>query len=103
LGVATAEVLVEAARPRDRVERRVRDEPVDLAADEQPLLAVQLDPLHAALLHLARHVPDERVFRLVVVVVGVEQTVAHVLPLVTCRDPGRAWRCRAGTWATPRP
>ena len=72
------EVAVEAARLRDRVERRVRDEPVHLAADEQPLLAVDLRPLHAALLHLARHEADERVLRLVVVLVRVEHAIAEI-------------------------
>ena len=42
--VAAAEVLVERAGLGDRVERRVRDEPVDLPADEQALLAVDLAP-----------------------------------------------------------
>ena len=37
LRVAAAEVLVERARLGDRVERRVRDEAVDLPADQQPL------------------------------------------------------------------
>ena len=42
--VAAAEVLVERAGLADGVERRVRDEPVDLAADEQALLAVDVAP-----------------------------------------------------------
>ena len=71
--VAPAEVLVERAGLAHRIERRVRDEPVDLAADEQPLPAVELRPLDGALLYCGLDVAGERVHRLVVVVVAVEE------------------------------
>ena len=45
-GLLAAEVVVEAAGPRDRVERGVRDEAEDLVVDDHPLLAVDLGPLH---------------------------------------------------------
>ena len=70
--VAAAEVLVQRAGLADRVERRVGDEPVDLAADEQPLLAVELGPLNGALAVLRFDVAGEGVDGLVVVVVAVE-------------------------------
>ena len=78
LGVAAAEVLVERARLRDGVEGRVGDEAVDLAADEQPLLAVDLTPLHRALGHARLGVAGEGVDRLVVVVVAVEDLEVDV-------------------------
>ena len=85
LGVAAAEVLVERPRLGDRVPRRVRDEPVDLPADEQALLAVDLGPLHGALRHAGLGVAGERVDGLVVVVVAVEHlevdVTAHGSPL----------------------
>jgi hypothetical protein len=52
---------------------------IDLAADQQSLLAVDLGPSHASALHPRVDVTDERVGGLVVVVVGVE-------------GPGRALR-----------
>ena len=45
-GLLAAEVVVEAARTRDRIERRVRDEAEDLVVDDHPLLAVDRRPLH---------------------------------------------------------
>ena len=72
LGVAAAEVLVERAGLGDRVPRGVGDEAVDLAADEQPLPAVDLRPLHRAARHALLGVAGEGVDRLVVVVVAVE-------------------------------
>jgi hypothetical protein len=77
--VAPPEVVLEAAGLGDRVERGVRDELVDLPADEQPLLAAYLGPLHAPLGHRGVDVAGERVLRLVVVVVGVEGPEAEVL------------------------
>ena len=71
-GALAAEVLVEASRPRDRVEQRVRDEAVDLARDDEALLAVDLGPLHRALAEAGLDVAREGVGSLVVVVVGVE-------------------------------
>ena len=73
LGVAAPEVLVERPRLADRVERRVRDEPVDLAADQEALAPVDRRPLHGALGELGLDVAGEGVERLVVVVVGVER------------------------------
>ena len=49
-----------------------------LPADEQALLAVDLGPLHRALAHARVEVPGERVGRLVVVVVGVEQLEVQI-------------------------
>ena len=72
LGIAAAEVVLEAAGRGDRIERGVRDELVDPAPYEQAPLAPDLGPLHAALGHLRVDVARERVLRLVVVVVGVE-------------------------------
>jgi hypothetical protein len=57
----------------DGVERGVAHGVVELAGDEMMALAVHLDPLDAALLHLARDVTQECVFGLVVVVVAVEE------------------------------
>src|SRR5205823_6069844 len=71
-GTLTAEVLVERPRPRDGIELRVRDEPIHLARDDQPLLAVDLGPLHRTLAKARIDVPGERVGSLVVVIVGVE-------------------------------
>ena len=70
--VAAAEVLVERAGLTHGVERRVRDEAVHPAADEQPLPAVELSPLDGALPVLRLDVSGERVDGLVVVVVAVE-------------------------------
>ena len=70
--VVAAEVLLEAPGRSKPVERRVRDEAVHAAADEQPGASVDLCPLHRALGVLGLDVPRERVHRLVVVVVGVE-------------------------------
>src|SRR5690606_29110204 len=53
------------------------DEPVDLAAHQEALLAVHHRPLHAALLHVGVDVPDEGVRGLVVVLVGVERREVH--------------------------
>ncbi|MEZ5168856.1 MAG: hypothetical protein R2695_21105 [Acidimicrobiales bacterium] len=71
--VLATEVVLEAPGFGHRVEGGVRDELVDPAADQEPPLAVDLGPLHAALLHLRIDVPDEGVLGLVVVVVGVER------------------------------
>ena len=45
-GDLAAEVVVEAARARDGIERGVRDEAEDLVVDDHPLLAADLGPLH---------------------------------------------------------
>ena len=71
--VAAPEVVLEAARPGDRVERGVGDELVDLPAHQQAPLAADLGPLHAPLGHLGLDVAGEGVLGLVVVVVGVER------------------------------
>ena len=90
LRVPAAEVLVEGARLRHGVERRVGDEAVDPSADEQALLAVDLRPLHRALGELRLEVPGEGVERLVVVVVAVERLeldVAHRCSSCTAGGP----------------
>ena len=46
---------------------------------EAPALAVHLDPLNAALLHLAGDMTHESVFGLVVVVVAVEEGAVELL------------------------
>ena len=91
LGIVAAEVLLEAARCRKHVEGRVRDEPIDLAAHQQHLLAVDISPLHAATLELGLDVAGERVLGLVVMVVGIEgQTnIGHVSPWYEPRQRGR--------------
>jgi non-ribosomal peptide synthetase component F len=48
LRVVAAVVLVEAAGPRDRVERGIRDEAVDRARDQQLLAPLHHRPVHAA-------------------------------------------------------
>ena len=79
-----AEVLRHRAGFGDRVERGVDDRVVHLAADHLVLAALDLGPLHDAPAELRVEVPGERVDRLVVVVVGVEDQavrsgyVAHV-------------------------
>ena len=73
LRIAPAEVFVHRPRPGDGVERGVRDEPVDLAADQQPLLAFEFGPLDGPLAVLGLDVAGEGVERLVVVVVAVEE------------------------------
>jgi hypothetical protein len=76
--VAAPEVVLQAAGPGDGVEGRVGDELVDLPAHQQPPFAVDHGPLHAALGHGGVDVADERVLRLVVVVVGVERPEPEV-------------------------
>jgi hypothetical protein len=71
--VAAPEVVLEAARPGDRVEGGVGDELVDLPAHQQPALTADVGPLHAPLGHRGVDVAGERVGGLVVVVVGVER------------------------------
>src|SRR5258708_9648519 len=82
--VSAAEVLVQRTGCSNWVERRVRDEAVDLTADEQPGLALDLGPLHRPLLVPLLEVTRERVERLVVVVVAVEE-----LEPESCHDPPR--------------
>ena len=89
-GIAAAEVLVEAARLGHRVEGRVGDEPVDLAAHQQPLAAVDLGPLHGPLGHGRVDVAGVRVGRLVVVVVGVEGGVVDAAAGRGRRPAGRS-------------
>jgi hypothetical protein len=76
-GDLAPEERIEAAGHDDRVERRVRDEPVHLAADEDlhPLAVLhRLDaPFAEPLVEVAR----ERVEGLVIVVVGVDRTDIH--------------------------
>ena len=105
LGVAAAEVLVERAGLAHRVERRVRDEPVDLAADEQSLPAVELGPLDGAFLVLRLDVAGERVDGLVVVVVAVEELEREMRS--SWRRPFWGWRellasCVAGRGSSTR-
>ena len=78
LGVA-AEVVVQAARLRDRVERGVGDGAADAPADHVVLPAVDRGPLHAARPEGGVEVAGERVLGLVVVVVGVEDGVTELL------------------------
>src|SRR5258708_13312792 len=82
--VSAAEVLVQRTGCRNWVERRVRDEAVDLTADEQPGLALDLGPLHRPLLVPLLDLTRERVERLVVVVVAAEE-----LEPEGCPDPPR--------------
>ena len=72
LQVAAPEVVLKAARLGDRVEGRVGDELVDLAGHHEALPAVDLGPLHAALLHRRVDVADEGVGGFVVVLVHIE-------------------------------
>ena len=77
-------VVVEAARARDGVEGRVRDEAVHRARDQQLLPTAYLRPVHAAPPHLAVEVTREGVLGLVVVVVAVEDLegkLGHGRPL----------------------
>ena len=77
LGDLAAEQQIQAARFDDRVEGRVGDEVIDLAAhDRQGALAVG-EHLHAAALELLGQVPGEGVDRLVVVVVDVDRPVVQ--------------------------
>ena len=84
LWIAAAEILLKAARRRKHVERRVRDEPIDLAANKQHLATIHFGPLHTAALELRLDVAGERVHRLVVVIVGVEHRgdLGHCSPSV---------------------
>jgi hypothetical protein len=93
LGVPAAEELVEDPRLRHRVEGRVRDEAVDPAADEEALLPLHDGPLHAALAHGLRHVADECVLGLVVVVVRVEREEGKLRHAVGLLGRGRGLRC----------
>src|SRR6185503_4633914 len=72
LGIVAAVVLIEAAGARNRIERGVRDEAVDRARDQELLASLHHCPVHAAAAHLRVEVARERVFGLVVMVVGVE-------------------------------
>ena len=72
------EVLVEDAGLGHRVEGGVGDEPVDAPGHDQPLLAPDVGPLHAALGHLGVDVTGEGVGGLVIVVVGVESEIPEV-------------------------
>ena len=73
-GFCAPEVAVERSRPPDRVVGRVRDELEQLAADDERAATIHVDPAHRAAV-LAVEVAGERVLRLVVVLVGVEQPV----------------------------
>ncbi len=68
-----AVVLAQHAGLRDRIEGGVAHGVVQLAGDQVVPLAVHLHPLHAPPLHALGHVAHEGVFRLVVVVVAVEE------------------------------
>jgi hypothetical protein len=76
-GRLAPEVVVEHAGPGHGIERRVRDEAVDLARDHQPRLSVDRGPLDGPTSVLGLQVARERVGRLVVVVVGIEQLEAE--------------------------
>ena len=91
------EVVLEAARLGDRVERGVRDELVDLAAHQQALLAVDVGPLHAPLGHRGVDVAGERVLGLVVVVVGVEGSEARDRTWPDRTPPGPFLTVASGT------
>src|SRR5258708_33467669 len=80
--VSAAEELVQRTGCRNWVERRVRDEAVDLTADEPPGLALDLGPLHRPLLVPLLDVARERVERLVVAAVAFEG-----LHPAICHDP----------------
>ena len=74
LRVLRAEVAVERPRTPDRVVGRIRDELEQLAADDERAAPVHVDPTDRAAV-LPVEVTGERVLRLVVVLVGVEQPV----------------------------
>jgi hypothetical protein len=94
--VLGSEEVSKAARSGEVGEGRVGDEAVDLPADEQPLLSVDLRPLHGPLAHLRVEMPGEGVGRFVVVVVRVEdRKVDHRHPYCsggTGRDAGQGVR-----------
>ena len=66
-------VVVKTARARDRIEGRVRDEPIDLSRDQQFLATVKRRPVHTASLHARFDMPRESILRFVVVVVSIEE------------------------------
>ncbi len=69
--------LVESARPRDRVERGVWHPGAHAASEHDVTPLAFRDPPHVSL-HALVAVASERVFGLVVVVVGVEKLEVHV-------------------------
>ena len=87
--VAASEEVLKCARLGHRVEGGVGDESVDLAGDQQTLLAVDVGPLHAPLLHRRIDMADEGISGLVIVVVSVEhleRQISHVAPQKWERD-----------------
>src|SRR4051812_44391126 len=87
LGELAAELQVETAGHDHRIERRVRNEAVDLAADDDLDVRALLHHAYAAVLEGGIEVPGERVERLVVVVVGVDR--AQLIGHGHLHDPAR--------------
>ena len=76
LGVSAPKELVQGAGLGDGIERRIGNEPVDLAPHQQALTAIDLRPLHAAASHPGIDMANERVLGLVIMVVGVESRIS---------------------------
>ena len=88
LGAPAGEVVVQRARPRAQMDvTGPRDDRVESLAERVPRLAVDVDQRHSAVRELRVAVSGERVARLPVVVVGVEDRgelvarVPHQVPL----------------------
>ena len=71
-------VVVQDAGFRDRVEAGIPNREVDLTAHNVSLTAVDLGPLDATRLHVARNVARKSIARLVVVIVAVKQVQGRV-------------------------
>ncbi len=71
-------VIHQRAGLPDRIEGGVRDEVVERPADQEALLAADLDPLGDPPPELRVEVASERVRSLVIVVVGVEDRVIEL-------------------------
>ena len=82
IGDLAPEHQVEAARHDDRVECRVRNEPIDASTDEEMRVPAVVHRLHAPLLELRIEIAGKRVERFVIVVVGVDrlEVEGHVAP-----------------------
>ena len=102
VGVAP-EVVDQRPGRRDRVERRVGDGPADPAAQRVVAPAADLDPLDHPRPELRVEVAGERIERLVVVVVGVEDgrvDSVHGQPSASVRNTADSIGC--GSAARPR-
>ena len=107
LGDLAAEHQVEAAGHDDRVERRVRDEAEELAADEQERVLPCCTTCTPRSTELLVEVAGARVERLVVVVVGVDgpESDVHGLSVrrATRRDCAKYYNLSIGRPAAPEP